>query len=304
MWPAWHCVLQQGVSPSPGWHDLRWQGTQLDNRPTVGRLQVPQRVATNYQPRHIKHKQKKVDKTKAQTKQKARQNENKDHCCPSSGTPWCFSAFRCQPQTENTDTEGAPAFAHLTAEDFIHSRLRTGTARRWGTTWRLWFHNRWDRAFVSESSPVYLQGEKPSPLSGHVFITLDTWIIANLITFSYLTGLWKTLNGHRDRGTFMLGSIWHGAKLSAVRNGPHVARMGYTLHSTGSLTKTRLNQHMANPSGTKAGLISPKIRDDPGSEQRRHGLLSSCLPNHKGLGCRPRNTELSGQLSEIGQSKV
>ncbi len=61
---------------------------------------------------------------------------------------------------------------------------------------------------------------------------------------------------------------------------------------------------MANPSGTKAGLILPKIRDEPGSEQRRCGLLYSFLPNHKGLGYQPRKTELNGQSSEIGQSKV
>lgn len=40
---------------------------------------------------------------------------------------------------------------------FKRSRLRAGTARRWGTTWRLWFHNR-DGAFVSECSLVPLQG--------------------------------------------------------------------------------------------------------------------------------------------------
>lgn len=300
MWPARQCALQQGVSSSPGWHDPRWQGTQLDDRPTVGRLQVPQRVATNYQPRDIKHKQKSRQK-QGTDKTKTRQNENKDHCCPFTGTPRCFSAFCCQPQTESTDTERASEFSHLAAEALKCSRLRTGTARRWGTTWRLWFHNRWDKAFVSESPLVSLQGET-SPLNRHVFMTLDA-SLTNIITFSYITRHCITLNAQTKQKKRKVHVRQHliRAKLSAVRNGPHVAKMGYTLHSTGSMTKTRLNQHMANPSGTKAGLISAQIRDKLSSEQKWCGLLPSFYPNHKGLGYRPRKIELNGHLSEIGQ---
>lgn len=232
MWPAWQCALQQGVSPSPGWHDPRWQGTQLDNRPTVGRLQVPQRVATNYQPRDIKRKQRRRQ-NEGTDKTKARQNENKDHCCPFTGTPRCFSAFCCQPQTENTDTERASAFSHLAAEAFKHSRLRAGTARRWGTTWRLWFHNRWDRAFASESSPVSLQGETVSTEQACFH---DTGCLAHSelhLLFLHYRALYNFKCPNRKNNVHVRQHLIR-AKLSAVRNGPHVARMGYALHSTGS----------------------------------------------------------------------
>ncbi len=160
MWTARQSVLQQGVSPSPGWHDPRWQGAQLDNRLIAGRLQVPQRVATNYQPRNIKRKQR-SRQNEGTDKTKTRHGENKDHCCPFFWHTTVFFILSL-PAAENTDSERASTFSHLAAEAFKRSRVRAGTARRWGTTWRLWFHNRWDRAFVSESLLVSLQGETVS----------------------------------------------------------------------------------------------------------------------------------------------
>lgn len=52
-------------------------------------------------------------------------------------------------------------------------------------------------------APWYPCREKPSPLSRHVFMTLDAWLTANLISLSYITGLLMTLNAQTERGTFM-----------------------------------------------------------------------------------------------------
>lgn len=175
---------------------------------------------TNHVTSNVSKKKKKSRQNEGTDKTKSRQNENKDHCCPFSGTPRCFSAFHCQPQTENSDTERASAFSHLAAEAYERSRLRTATARRWGTTWRLWFHNRWDRAFMSESILVSLQ-EKLSPLNGHVFMTLDAWLTANLLAFSYITGLYAM---------FILDCIWYEGSSQPLEMG-HMSQ-GWVTHCT------------------------------------------------------------------------
>lgn len=201
MWPARQCALHQGVSRSPGWHDPRWQGNQLDNRQTVGRLQVPQPAATNYQPLDIKRKQ------------KSRQNEGTD---------------KTKARQMKTKTTVALSLAHRSVlQPFVASyRLRTLTLREHQhfPTWQMKLSNTadWEQAppegkaprgdcgfTIDETEhsrlkvPWYPCREKPSPLNRHVFMTLDAWLTASLISFSYTSGLCVTFNAWTERGTFM-----------------------------------------------------------------------------------------------------
>lgn len=233
-------------------------GMTLDDRETSWITDQPlagSRCLSEWPPPTTNHVTSNVSKKKSRQnegtdKTKSRQNENKDHCCPFSGTPRCFSAFHCQPQTENSDTERASAFSHLAAEAYKRSRLRTATARRWGTTWWLWFH-----AWKLPGIPA---GETVSSKRACFH---DTGCLAH----------------SKPPRLFLHHGTWYEGSSQPLEMGHMSQRMGYTLHSTGSLTKIRLNQHMVNPSGTKAGLIPPKIRDERGSEQRRYGLLFPLL---------------------------
>lgn len=116
---------------------------------------------------------------------------------------------------------------------------------------------------MSESFLVSLQ-EKLSALNRQVFMMLDAWLTARKLTFPYNTRL------YRQREECSLGQHFiRGEKGATCRKEGLLL-----LDSSESSTKIRLNQHMANPSGTKAGLISPKIRDKLGSEEGRCGLCS------------------------------
>lgn len=63
----------------------------------------------------------------------------------------------------------------------------------------------------------------------------------------------------------------------------------------------RLKQRMVNPTGIKGGLLSTKISVGTKSVCP---LFSSSSCVHKGSGYRPRKTELNGQMSEVGRSKI
>lgn len=58
---------------------------------------------------------------------------------------------------------------------------------------------------------------------------------------------------------------------------------------------------MVNPTGIKGGLLSTKISVGTKSVCP---LFSSSSCVHKGSGYRPRKTELNGQMSEVGRSKI
>lgn len=127
VWPAWQHVLRRSVSLSPGWRDPRWQRHRLDNRPTTGGLQVPQRVATNYQPCDMERRQK---QNRRRQNKKADKTKTKTTITPLPGTPQCFSAICCQPQTVNTDTEGASAFSHLASESFQMRQIESSHCQK------------------------------------------------------------------------------------------------------------------------------------------------------------------------------
>lgn len=110
-----------------------------------------------YKPRNIKHQQN-SRQNEDRDKTKVRQNENKDYCCIFLWHPKEFSFFRLYlPAADREHWHWKIIkFFRLAAKAVKLSRLRTRSARRCGTTWRLWFHKRRDKAIVSERP---LQGE-------------------------------------------------------------------------------------------------------------------------------------------------
>lgn len=214
MWPARQCMLQQGVSSSPVWHDPRWQGTQLGNRPATGRLKVPPSTS------HVI-----LNVSKKKTKWKRR---------PLSLFLWHTTLFfsLCQPQTR-------------TLKEHQHSltwQLRLSNAADWeqplpegeapcgdcGFTID-------ERAFMSDSSLYPCRG-KPSPRNKHVFMTLDAWLTANLLAFSYITGLFIALNAQTERVCSFKIAFDMREVLSCKKC--HKDRL-HTAQPTGSLTKKR-----------------------------------------------------------------
>lgn len=296
-WPRVTCLP---VDAPSGCVTLNRGGMTLDDRkpswitdePLARLRQVVQRVATHYQPHDIKRKQK-SRQNEGTDKTKVRQNENTDHCCLSSGTPQCFWGYCSQPQTENTDTKRTSAFSHLAAEAFKRRKLRTHSARRWGTTWRLWFYNRWDRAFVSESCLVPLQGETVSTKQACFH---DTECLARstphllFLCFIALSNFQQPNKKGNDHVRQHL--IW--AKLWAAENWPHVTRMGY-------IRSTRIpNKNKAQP----AHGISIRNKSWPNFTKDSDKLSMYTLLFQTFVVWEEKHTVLNGQLSEIGQSKL
>lgn len=77
--------------------------TQLDNG-----LQVPRPPTTDHATSNVS-KEKEADKKTVQTKQKARQNENKGHGCPSSDTPPLWFPRQMRRSIRGGKLAGVPA---------------------------------------------------------------------------------------------------------------------------------------------------------------------------------------------------
>lgn len=161
---------------------------------------MPRRVATNYQPRDIKRKQR-GRQNEGTDKTKPRHSENKDHCCPSSGTPLCFSSSRCQPLRILTLREHQRSLTW---------QLKLSNAAEWEQAPPEGEAPRGDCGFTIEErehlclkAHQYPCREKPSPLNRHVFMILEPWLTANLIAFSYITALYAILNAQTERGGLM-----------------------------------------------------------------------------------------------------
>lgn len=261
VWPARQHVLRQSVSLSPGWRDPRWQRHQLDNRPTTGRLQVPQWVATD-------RVTSSVSKNKNKNKKKRRQNKTADKM-KTKTTITLSLAHRCvfQPSVANR-----------------RPRTRTLKEHQHSLTWQRKLSNvadwaqplpegeapRGDCGFTIDERGIHVWKLPGIPAGETVSSKQACFHDAGCLAHSELTCLslqHQTLQ--TDRGMLIRSAFHRGEKGATCRKDGLLL-----LDSTESLTKIRLNQHMANRSGTKAGLILPKIRDKPGSEEGRCGLCS------------------------------
>ena len=121
-------------------------------------------------------------------------------------------------------------------------------------------------------------------MNGHVSMTLKVRALPNFKSPSTRVHTRQ----HSIQGT-----------LSGIRNGPLVTRMGYILHSSGSLTKNK-----ATPAHGK--LIWNKSRPNfsKDKQQSQCGALFPCLLYPQRFGISALKIELNGQLSETGHSKI